>query len=89
MRIEVRQILTMKLNEATCHLLVMGDVYILLDCGISPSFDFEVYRSQEELIKKVSIILISHSSIEYLGALPFILSEFKINPQIFTTKPIS
>lgn len=52
----------------------MGDVYVLLDCGISPSFDFSVYRQEEEYLKKVSVVLISHPSIEYLGALPFILT---------------
>jgi Cft2 family RNA processing exonuclease len=47
MKIEVRQIMSIILHGASCHLLIMGDVYVLLDCGISPSFDFSVYQEEK------------------------------------------
>lgn len=47
MRIEIRQIMSMKLHGASCHLLILDSkTYILLGCGINANFDFSHYRAQ-------------------------------------------
>lgn len=89
MRIEIRLIMSMRLHGASCHLLILDNrTHILLDCGINANFDFSQYRANEKIISKVEIVLLTHPSLEYLGALPFILEEFHISPRVYATQPI-
>jgi Cft2 family RNA processing exonuclease len=61
----------------------------LLDCGIGHDFNFQPYLKFKHEIQAVNLILISHSSIEYAGALPLLIEEFGIEPnKIFTSQPV-
>lgn len=89
MKIEVTQIMSMRINGGTCHLLILADqTHILLDCGLSPTFDFTEYRKHEKALQKVEIILLTHCGFEYIGALPFLIEEFKISPKVYATQPV-
>lgn len=64
MKITIKTILSLPVNGASCHLLILnGDIRILLDCGISHNFSFREYESVAEELKTVSLVLISHSSL--------------------------
>lgn len=74
MKFEVYPILNLKRNLATSTLLIIDDqLYILLDCGINQKLDFERYTNYASKLKNVDVILLSHASVEYCGALPFLL----------------
>lgn len=61
----------------------------MLDCGISHNFDFVKYREIANELKDVQLVLISHSALEYSGAIPFLITELGLSPKIFyTTQPI-
>lgn len=81
--------MSMRLHGASCHLLILDNrTHILLDCGINANLDFSQYRLHEKILSKVQIILLTHPSLEYLGALPFLLEEFKIEPRVYATQPV-
>ena len=89
MRIEIRVILSMRQHGASCHLLILDNrTHILLDCGINANLDFSQYRANEKILSKVEIVLITHPSLAYLGALPFLLEEFNISPKVYATQPV-
>jgi cleavage and polyadenylation specificity factor subunit 2 len=89
MKIEIRLVMSMRLHGATCHLLILDNrTHVLLDCGINANFDFTQYRVHEKSLAKVEIILLTHPSLEYLGALPFLIDEFGMNPRVYSTQPV-
>ena len=90
MKFTLQTILSLPVDGASSHLLIFnGDVKILLDCGIPHSFDLTEYLNRANELKTVSLVLISHSSLEYSGAMCFLIEELGLNPKIFyTTQPI-
>lgn len=74
MKIIVTKILSIAADGACCYLLNIGDeAKVLLDCGIAHDFNFQQYQRFKSEILSVNLILISHSSVEYSGALPFLI----------------
>lgn len=90
MKIEVIPILTLKKHGATSTLLILdSEMYILLDCGLNQKLDFKRYDVYwKTYLDKIDLILLSHTGVEYVGALPFILQKLKHHPQIYCTPPI-
>jgi len=81
MKVAFRRILSMEADGAVCSMLTLdGKINIMLDCGINRCFDFSRYRQIQEELIKVDLALISHSSVEYSGAFPFLVSELMMNP---------
>jgi len=81
--------MSMSRHGASCSLLILDNrTHILLDCGINANFDFSQYRLHEKILAKVEIVLLTHPSLEYLGALPFIMEEFNISPRVYATQPV-
>ncbi len=76
MRIELIPIMNLRSHGATSTMLRLDNsVHILLDCGMNQRLDFTRYLLFRDLIEKTDVILLSHSGVEYCGALPFILSK--------------
>ena len=83
-------------------ILEIDEVCILLDCGWNDLFDTELLKPLKEHVllcvlfrltfcrvaHKVDLIIISHSKLEHLGALPYAFKEFGLNAPIYTTLPI-
>ncbi|KAL4428959.1 hypothetical protein ABPG74_011155 [Tetrahymena malaccensis] len=94
MKIEAEPILNLKRDGATSTLLILDEeIYILLDCGLNSSMDFEAYLKNIEKLKKIDMILLSHVGAEYVGALPFLLNNKQImsegkNIKIYSTTPV-
>ena len=66
-----------------------NSIRVLLDCGIGPTFDLTKYKERANDIKSVCLVLISHSSLKYSGAMCFLIDELGLSPSIFyTTQPI-
>ena len=89
MKIEIVPLYNFSQDGVTSTMLILNEnVYILLDCGLCRNFDVSIYQRHQELLRKTQVILLSHSGLEYCGALYFLLEEFQISPQIFATSPI-
>ena len=74
MKFTIQTILSLSLDGASSHLLILNNkIKVLLDCGISHTFDFSKYAKRSQELKTVSLVLISHSCLEYSGALAFLI----------------
>ena len=64
MKILFKKIMSLEEDGAVCCLLIFDQQYtIMLDCGISPSFDLTKYKAILDELKNIQIVLISHSSL--------------------------
>ena len=77
MKIDVIPLLNLSKDGATSQLLILDEkMYILFDCGVDKNFNFSAYRDNfEKYINHVDIIFLSHTAMEFTGALPFILKN--------------
>lgn len=59
----------------SCHYVMMGDVHLLVDCGMEQGPD--LYENQEIPVKTAEIdyILITHAHIDHSGLLPLLYSH--------------
>ena len=78
--IEFTNILNREQDGATCNLLRVGDIKILLDCGCSESITDSHMFDEKSAIRRVDLtaqdvhyIFISHATPQQLGALPFLV----------------
>lgn len=76
------------LNAAHCYLLEVSGVKILLDCGWDSSFDTSILEPLEKVADKIALVLISHSNLEHLGALPYAYRKFKLTAPCYLTSPV-
>jgi Cft2 family RNA processing exonuclease len=90
MKLLFKKLLSMQEDGAVCFLLILDEQFtIMLDCGLNHKFDFSKYRQAAAELKNVQLVLISHSTLEYSGAYPFLISELAMSPKMFyTTQPI-
>ena len=73
-------------QEIVCWLLKVGGISILLDCGWNK--DTESLETYYELLPSVRYILISHPTLDYVGALPFLAKHPSFRAQVYTTYPV-
>ena len=73
---QVRKILDLDRDGATCTLLEFKTIKIMLDCGINAALDVSHYQKHSDLLSDVDIILLSSAALEFSGALPYFLSKF-------------
>jgi cleavage and polyadenylation specificity factor subunit 2 len=77
-------------GEPLCYVLEVDDFIILLDCGWNESFSLpSPYLS--ELAKwapKITHVLLSHSSLQHVGALPYLMEKLNCKGQVFATLPV-
>ena len=74
MKFTTQTILSLAVDGASCHMLTFNNsIRVLLDCGIGPSFDLSKYRERAEELKTVCLVLVSHSRLQYSGALCFLV----------------
>jgi Cft2 family RNA processing exonuclease len=90
MKLLFKKLLSLHEDGAVCSFLILDEQFtIMLDCGINHALDFSKYRQVAAELKNISLVLVSHSILEYSGAYPFLISEIGLSPKIFyTTQPI-
>ena len=84
--IEFTNILNKEQDNASCSLLRVGDIKILLDCGCDERIQdsqttnaASAIRRVDECAKDVHFIFISHATIHQVGALPFLHRTGRLN----------
>ena len=75
-------------NDFFSFILQIDSSKILLDCGCTESFQFDIYNKYKSQIQEIDCILISHADLKYLGALPYIVEKFNLTCPIYTTVPV-
>ena len=74
MKFTIQTLLSLPNDGASAHLIIFNNnIRVLLDCGIPPTFDFSKYREKAQELKGVCLVLISHSSLSYSGAMCFLI----------------
>src|ERR1700679_3939483 len=71
-----------------CFLLRCDEYTLLLDCGWDEDWDPSLLQPLISLISEIDAVLISHSSIEHLGALPYVRSKMGLTCPVYATTPI-
>jgi cleavage and polyadenylation specificity factor subunit 2 len=71
-----------------CYLLEFDGVNILLDCGSSEKFDAESIEPLRAIAPKVHLVLISHASLEHVGAIPYAVAHLGLTAPIYSTLPV-
>lgn len=52
-----------------CHLLEVGKIKIIVDCGIGKNFDYSIYNEVKNIIEKADCILLTSFDISHMGAI--------------------
>ena len=97
--IEFSNVLNKEKNFATCNLLRVGEIKILLDCGCderitdsSAQGDMRSLRRVEEVTRDVHYIFLSHATVQQVGALPYLhkLGRLdRLQGGILSTSPVA
>eukprot|EP00903_Cladosiphon_okamuranus_P008763 g8395.t1 len=69
-------------------ILEVGGVTILLDCGWDIHFDTALLEPLREVVKRVDLVLISHSDLEHLGGLPYAFGKLGMRAKVYATLPV-
>jgi len=71
-----------------CYLLEFDGVNILLDCGSSEQFDAKALEPLRAIAPTVHLVLISHASLEHVGAIPYAVAHLGLTAPIYSTLPV-
>ena len=84
--IEFTNILNKEQDNASCSLLRVGDIKILLDCGCDERIHDKqmsnvasAIRRVEAVAKECHFIFISHATVQQVGALPLLHKAGHLN----------
>lgn len=74
--------------EWQCCILKLGGLTVLLDCGWTEALDPKLLAGLIPHLGEVDLILLSHSGVEYLGAVPYLLTRYQVDCPILCTEPV-
>lgn len=72
-------------SKPVCYLLEVDDLTILLDCGWDEEFDEALLEPLSRVVRRVDAVLLSHSDISHIGALPYAVAKLGLTAPIFGT----
>ncbi|KAJ3434674.1 cleavage and polyadenylation specificity factor subunit [Anaeramoeba flamelloides] len=72
-----------------CYLLDIDDFTIMLDCGWSEEFDTEDLSVLNSYINKIDLVLLSHSDLAHIGALPYLICKLGLKAPVYSTLPVA
>lgn len=72
---------------SNCLLLQLGDLRIVVDCGLHPKLTGRKATPELELLrgKPLDLIIITHCHLDHIGSLPILMREHPDTPVIMTT----
>ncbi|KAH3763735.1 cleavage and polyadenylation specificity factor subunit 2 [Pelomyxa schiedti] len=71
-----------------CYLLTLDDYNILLDCGWDHGFKVEDLAELAKVASSIDAVLITHSDIEHIGALPYARAKLGLTAKVYSTIPV-
>ena len=75
-------------DSPICGLLRLANMTILLDCGWDERFDLDLLKPLINVMDEIDYILLSHSSLRHIGALPYLIGKLGLSCPIYATAPI-
>ena len=78
-----------KAEMASCYLLQVNEVKILLDCGWDENLNRELVENVRPHIPHVDAVFLSHPDLYHLGALPYFVGKMGLSCPIYATIPVS
>lgn len=69
-------------HVALCYVLQVNGITLLLDCGWTDAFDTELLVPLELQADSIQTVLLSHASLQHLGALPYLLSKLQCKADV-------
>lgn len=75
-------------HRALSNVLSIDDFNILLDCGWTSSFDPQHLKNLAAIAPTIHAVLITHSDLNHIGALPYAVANFNLQAPIFSTLPV-
>lgn len=74
-------------HVALCYVVQVNGITLLLDCGWTDDFDVELLAPLELQADSIQAVLLSHSSIQHVGALPYLVSKLKCTADVRWERP--
>ena len=75
------------LPSLATHLQV-GECNLMLDCGWDERFSLDLVEPLREWAPKVDAVLLSHCSLEHIGALPYAMGKLGMKAKVYGTLPV-
>jgi len=75
-------------DQPLCYLLELDDFCFLLDCGWTDEFDIAQIQPLKDVIHRIDAVLVSHSDVWHLGALPYAVGKLGLSAPVFATLPV-
>ena len=75
-------------GRALCHLLLIDDTRILLDCGWTDDFSPGIVDALKHVAPHLDAVLISHSDVGHVGALAHLVARLGCKAPLFATPPV-
>jgi cleavage and polyadenylation specificity factor subunit 2 len=88
-KVQFCPLLELEKDGAVANLLRIDSVTVLLDCGWTQAFDPALLQPIIDILSEVTIILISHPTLEYVGALPYLAKQPGFHASIYATLPVA
>ncbi|RRT76589.1 hypothetical protein B296_00029847 [Ensete ventricosum] len=71
-----------------CYLLSIDGFNFLMDCGWNDHFDPNLLQPLSRVSTKVDAVLVSHSDVLHLGALPYAMKHLGLTAPVYSTEPV-
>jgi hypothetical protein len=73
---------------ATCVLIAANRMNVLVDCGLDDTVDFAARQKLKQKSSRILAVLLTHPSIDHIGALPLLVCKFGCSAPIYASQPV-
>jgi cleavage and polyadenylation specificity factor subunit 2 len=73
---------------ATCVLIAANRMNVLVDCGLDDSVDLAARQKLKQKSGRILAVLLTHPSIDHIGALPLLVGKFGCSAPIYASQPV-
>jgi cleavage and polyadenylation specificity factor subunit 2 len=73
---------------ATSVLIVANRMNVLVDCGLDDTVDFAARQKLKQKSGRILAVLLTHPSIDHIGALPLLVSKFGCSAPVYASQPV-
>ncbi|CAK9052951.1 unnamed protein product [Durusdinium trenchii] len=74
--------------EWQCSILKLGGLTVLLNCGWTESLDPKLLIPLIPHLQELDLIVLTHSDVRHLGALPYVLTKYPVSCPVVCTEPV-
>jgi cleavage and polyadenylation specificity factor subunit 2 len=90
LRVHLQPIYGVVGQPALCYLLEVDGLRLLLDCGWDETFDEDLVAPLAAVIQAADVdaVLLSHSSVAHIGALPYLMGRLQSRATVYAALPV-